>query len=45
MRSLVFEGITWATYEQLRQKDRVIYQFNDRYVYIFAIGGHYDQKP
>lgn len=90
MRSLVFEGNTWATYEQLRekdkklhkvlckllkemlradpatgmgkpeqlkhglsglwsrrisQKDRVIYKFNDHYVYIFAIGGHYDQKP
>lgn len=88
MRSLVFEGSTWATYEQLRdkdkklhkalckllkemlradpatglgkpeqlkhslsglwsrrlsQKDRVIYKFDDRYVYIFAIGGHYDQ--
>lgn len=85
MRSLVFEGSTWATYEQLRendkklhealcrllkemlrgdpskglgkpeqlkhslsgfysrrisQKDRVIYKFNDQYVYIFAIGGH-----
>ncbi|MDN5850384.1 MAG: Txe/YoeB family addiction module toxin [Nitrococcus sp.] len=85
MRSLVFEGSTWANYEQLRendkklhealcrllkemlrgdpskglgtpeqlkhslsgfwsrrisQKDRVIYNFNDRYVYIFAIGGH-----
>lgn len=89
MRSLVFEGNTWATYEQLRdrdkklhkalckilkemlradpatgigkpeqlkhslsgfwsrrisQKDRVIYRFDDHYVYIFAIGGHYDQK-
>ena len=31
MRSLVFEGSTRATYEKLRQKDRVIYQFNDRY--------------
>lgn len=90
MRSLVFEGNTWATYEQLRekdkklhkalckllkemlranpatglgkpeqlkhslsglwsrrlsQKDRVIYKFDDQYVYIFAIGGYYDQKP
>lgn len=88
MRSLVFEGSTWATYEQLREKDkklhkalckllkemlradpatgagkpeqlkhslsgfwsrrishkdRVIYKFDDDYVYIFAIGGHYDQ--
>ncbi len=88
MRSLVFEGNTWATYEKLRQKDkklhkalckllkemlrddpvtgtgkpeslthnlsglwsrrisqkdRVIYKYDNEYVYIFAIGGHYDQ--
>ncbi len=88
MRSLVFEGKTWLTYEQLRekdkklhkalckilkemlrsdpasslgkpealkhnlsglwskrisQKDRLIYRFDDNCVYIFAIGGHYDQ--
>ncbi len=88
MRSLVFEGNTWAAYEELRerdkplhkalckllremlradpaagfgkpeqlkhnlsglwskrisQKDRLIYRFDDQYVYIFAIGGHYDQ--
>ena len=88
MRSLVFEGSTWATYEELRkkdkrlhkalcailkemlrgdptvgtgkpealrhnlsgfwsrrlsQKDRVIYKFDNNYIYIFAIGGHYDQ--
>ncbi|MCL4868280.1 MAG: Txe/YoeB family addiction module toxin [Anaerolineae bacterium] len=88
MRSLVFEGNTWAAYESLREKDkrlhktlcqllkemlgddptkgsgkaellkhnlsglwsrrlslkdRVIYKFDDRYVYIFAIGRHYDQ--
>ena len=86
MRSLIFEGNTWLTYEQLRekdkklhkalckilkemlrsdpssglgkpeplkhnlsglwskrisQKDRLIYKFDDEYVYIFAIGGHY----
>jgi toxin YoeB len=86
MRSLIFEGKTWLTYEQLRekdkklhkalckilkemlradpssglgkpeplkhnlsglwskrisQKDRLIYKFDDEYVYIFAIGGHY----
>lgn len=28
---------------RLSQKDRVIYKFNDQYIYIFAIGGHYDQ--
>lgn len=88
MRSLVFEGTTWTTYEELRekdkklhqalckllkemlrsdpaaglgkpeqlrhnlagfwskrisQKDRLIYKFDDQYIYIFAIGGHYDQ--
>lgn len=88
MRSLVFEGGTWAVYEEIRQKDkklhkalcralkdlirndptagigkpeplkhklaglwsrrisqkdRVIYKFDKQYVYIFAIGGHYDQ--
>ncbi|EWH08612.1 Txe/YoeB family addiction module toxin [Catenovulum agarivorans DS-2] len=87
MRSLIFEGKTWLTYEQLRekdkklhkalckiliemlradpssglgkpeplkhnlsglwskrisQKDRLIYKFDDEYIYIFAIGGHYD---
>ena len=88
MRSLVFEGKTWAAYEQLRQrdrklhkalcnilkemlrgdpafgtgkpeplkhslsglwsrrlsqKDRVVYKFDEKYIYMFAIGGHYDQ--
>lgn len=84
MRSLVFEGSTWAVYEELRakdkrlhkalcsilkemlrgerkpealrhnlsgfwsrrlsQRDRVIYKFDDNSIYIFAIGGHYDQN-
>ncbi len=88
MRSLVFEGNTWAAYEELRQKDkklhkvlcrllkemlrddpgtgtgkpeplkhnlsglwsrrisqkdRVIYKYDKDYIYIYAIGGHYDQ--
>ncbi|MCK4866281.1 MAG: Txe/YoeB family addiction module toxin [Gammaproteobacteria bacterium] len=88
MRSLVFEGNTWAAYETLRQKDkklykalclilkemlrgdpasgigkperlkhnltglwsrrlsqkdRLIYKFDDLAIYVFAIGGHYDQ--
>lgn len=87
MRSLVFEGNTWATYEALRtrdkrlhkalcvilkemlrgdprtgtgkpealhrdlaglwsrrlsRRDRVVYRFDQRYIYLFAIGGHYD---
>lgn len=28
---------------RLSQKDRVVYKFDDNYIYIFAIGGHYDQ--
>ena len=88
MRSLVFEGNTWAAYEELSQKDkklhtllrkllkemlrgdpcvgtgkpeplkhnlsgfwsrrlsqkdRVVYKYDSDYIYIFAIGGHYDQ--
>ena len=87
MISLVFEGSTWETYENLRdkdkklhkalckllkemlrsdpskgmgkpeqlrhnltgywsrrisQKDRLIYKFDDNSIFIFAIGGHYD---
>lgn len=87
MKSIVFEGNTWETYEKLReenkilhknlckiiqemkrndprqgigkpeplkhqltglwsrrisQKDRVIYSFDEKTIYIFAIGGHYD---
>lgn len=89
MKSLVFEGETWATYEAMRErdkalhkalckvlkellrskdptkgigkpealkhnlsgfwsrrishKDRLVYKFDDHAIYIFAIGGHYDQ--
>lgn len=88
MRSLVFEGNTWAVYEELRkkdkrlhktlcrllkemlrndpatgtgkpeplkhtlsgfwsrrisQKDRVIYKYDDKYIFIIAIGGHYNK--
>lgn len=87
MRSLVFEGRTWETYEELcdkdkklhkalckllkemlrddpskglgkpeqlrhnltgfwsrrvSQKDRLIYKFDEKSIYIFAIGGHYE---
>jgi toxin YoeB len=28
---------------RLSQKDRLIYRFDDNYIYIFAIGGHYNQ--
>ncbi len=29
--------------KRISQKDRLIYKFDDEYIYIFAIGGHYDQ--
>jgi len=29
--------------KRISQKDRLIYKFNDENIYIFAIGGHYDQ--
>ena len=28
---------------RLSQRDLVVYKFDDRYIYIFAIGGQYDQ--
>jgi len=28
---------------RISQKDRVIYKYDSDYIYIFAIGGHYDQ--
>ena len=28
---------------RLSQKDRLIYKFDDDTIYVFAIGGHYDQ--
>ena len=29
---------------RLSQKDRLIYRFDETSIYIFAIGGHYNQK-
>ena len=29
--------------KRISQKDRLIYKFDDNCIYIFAIGGHYDQ--
>jgi toxin YoeB len=29
--------------KRISHKDRLIYKFNDNYIFIFAIGGHYDQ--
>lgn len=28
--------------KRISQKDRLIYKFDDKCIYIFAIGGHYD---
>ncbi len=28
---------------RISKKDRIIYKFDDHYVYIFSLGGHYDQ--
>jgi len=28
---------------RISQKDRLIYKYDQDYIYIFAIGGHYDQ--
>lgn len=28
---------------RISQKDRLIYRFDDQSIYVFAIGGHYDQ--
>ena len=28
---------------RLSQRDRLVYKFDDTHIYIFAIGGHYDQ--
>ena len=29
---------------RLSLKDRLIYKYDDKYIYIFAIGGHYEQS-
>lgn len=28
--------------KRISQKDRLIYKYDDTYIYVFAIGGHYD---
>lgn len=28
--------------KRISQKDRLLHKFDDKYIYIFAIGGHYD---
>ena len=29
---------------RISKKDRIVYKFDDDYIYIFAIGGHYTHK-
>ncbi len=36
-------NLTGLWSKRISQKDRVIYKFDDDCIYIFAIGGHYDQ--
>jgi toxin YoeB len=36
-------NLTGLWSKRISQKDRLIYKFYDDNVYIFAIGGHYDQ--
>ncbi len=36
-------NLTGLWSRRISQKDRVIYHFDDESIYIFAIGGHYDQ--
>lgn len=28
---------------RISQKDRLIYRYDEKFIYIFAVGGHYDQ--
>lgn len=30
--------------KRISQKDRLIYKFDNEFIYIFAIGGHYDDR-
>lgn len=35
-------GGLWS--RRISQKDRLIYKFDDACIYVFALGGHYDQR-
>ncbi len=37
-------GLSGLWSRRFSQKDRLIYRFDDHTIYIFALGGHYDQK-
>jgi len=36
-------NLTGLWSRRLSQRDRLIYRFDEKAIYIFAIGGHYDQ--
>jgi len=36
-------NLTGLWSRRISQKDRVIYKYDENHIYIFAIGGHYDQ--
>jgi len=35
-------NLTGLWSRRISQKDRLIYKFDDQYIYVFAIGGHYE---
>jgi toxin YoeB len=37
-------NLTGLWSRRISQKDRLIYKFDDKNIYIFAIGGHYDNR-
>jgi len=37
-------NLTGLWSRRISQKDRLIYKFDNKYIYIFAIGGHYDDR-
>lgn len=43
LKEMLRHSLTGFWSRRLSQKDRVIYKFDDKYVYIFTIGGHYEQ--
>lgn len=36
-------NLTGLWSRRISQKDRVIYKYDDSFIFIFAIGGYYDQ--
>ncbi|ADJ29620.1 Txe/YoeB family addiction module toxin [Nitrosococcus watsonii] len=40
---LLKHGLSGLWSKRISQKDRLIYRFDENFIYIFAIGGHYDR--